>query len=201
MPSIRAELMTLFCVHLSPYTDTCVCRHTGFMIIHRHSAKWAHLPVLHDSCSRVLQQLLPGCIQPGLLLLTFLPPCSQVMLQGIEPGLLRQPGTNGPQLIPSCKIQLPVGKGLSHAVLLAVLQHVCDSNPVRAETEHVSPKQVLNTDCRFEGAQLDTLAFTSAFPAAMAHAWPVFPPPTMCHMLLWSHFIYTNKHQGSDTAC
>ncbi len=96
--------------------------------------------MLQDFCSRVLQQLLPGCIQLCLLLLTFLPPCSQAEFQGVEPDLLRQPDTNGPQVIPGCNIQLPLGKDLSRAVLLAALQHGCDGNPVRAETEHVSPK-------------------------------------------------------------
>ena len=40
----------------------------------------------------------------------------------------------------SCNIQLPPGKGLSHVVLLAALQHVLDSKPAREERGHVSMK-------------------------------------------------------------
>ncbi len=102
------------------------------------STKRAHLPALQHSCSHLLKPA-------GLLLFTFLPPCLNAELQGIQSGLLRQPGTNGPHLIPGCNIQLPLNKGLSHAVLLTALQHICDGKPAREERGHVSMMKVLGT--------------------------------------------------------
>ena len=101
------------------------------VLFYTQSTKRAHLPALQHSCSHLLK---PG----GLLLFTFFTPCPKAELQGVEPGLLRQPRTNGPQAVLGCNIQLPHNKGMSCAVLLAALQHGCDGKPVQAQRGPVS---------------------------------------------------------------
>ena len=106
------------------------------VLLYTQSTKRAHLPALQHSGSHLLKPA-------GLLLFTFLPPCPKAEVQGVEPGLLRKPGTNGPQVVLSCNIHLPLGNGMRHAVLLAALQHVCDGKPAREERGHVSMMKVL----------------------------------------------------------